>query len=469
MIRKILFSVLALALCLIVTKNAIARNGVNATITSGLLLNDDINGLDYLVGHTSTLTYTIQIESDVSITGATLGFVLYSPDGSLTNIFWNSIPTAVGPWGDSTTWNFTGPQLRAGSDEFNGSLPSNWMTGGLAFLGAGYGPTELADALRFTIRLPGVEGGVLCLDSAFQPPAGEWLLAPANGGDGAAEWLGGGGDITVGGTRTNALCITTSSISSVTPCPNNATINHCEILSYRAFGEAPNSANPSVVYSVTHTGTGEAFIDTLGNVLYQPGAGEIGSISITANASDTDGSSVDCITFVDLTSNAPTIGCPPDFSTIRGKRSVSLPANGVDVDNCDALTYSLVSVSPTPIGTVSVDPSTGAVTFDSDEADAVGNADTDYTVCIAVSDGFFSDQCCMTFTVLEEEVFSISIEQTDKIPPGGSFQGEETTVCINYEGGSSDIGGFDFLISYDPVALSIVTVTEGNIFADYEW
>ncbi len=118
---------------------------------------------------------------------------------------------------------------------------------------------------------------------------------------------------------------------------------------------------------------------------------------------------------------------------------------------------------------MSVDPSTGAVTFAADNADAAG-ADTPYSIVLEVSDGIATAQCSMTITVLFTEPFCVAIGQTDKNPPSpGTLQGHQVDVCVTYEAGSNTLGGFDFLIQYDNSALSFVGATEGNIFPDYGW
>ncbi len=469
----VLFSPLCfVTLYSVMTSSALARNVATVSITSGPLFTDDINGLDYKVGKSSTYTYTVQVESDVKIQGATLGFTLYSPDGSLSNIIWNSVPANVGPWGSTTVWNFGGPRLGAGPDEFDGSLPSSWVSGGLSLAaeGAGYGPIESTDALKFTIKLPGVDGGILCLDSAFFPPAATWLMDPFGGGLFPPEWEGGGGDLGVGGSRTHALCVTTFKIPNIPPCPDTLSISHCETLSYQAFPQDSGQANQTVEYSVTATGSGIVYIDTTGNVTYIPGVLETGGVLVTASATKPDSSSVDCITFVTVTNNAPVMICPPNVAVDRGNSSVSLRPSISDPDPCDSHVFSLVSVTPTPVGLVSVDPSNGSITFEADRADAVGGSDTNYDVTISVTDGIESVECTMAFIVLPTEEFCVTIDQTDKTDPsGGSLQGQQVEVCINYEGGSRMLGGFDFLMSYNGNTLTFVGATEGNIFADYEW
>jgi len=228
MIRKLFILLIVCGAGVFIATNAEARNGANISITSGAVFLDDHNGLDYKVGYNSTYTFTVEMESDTTITGATLGFIMYSPDGSLSNIIWDSVPVNIGPWGEMATWNFGGPQLAAGPDGFDGSLPSRWLTGGAASLPAGYGPIGPTAGLEFIISFPGVDGGILCIDSAFMPPAGALLAPPAP----VFEWAGGGGDLGVGGTREHAFCVTaTRLVGAVSPaCPSYTMVRRCDTL-----------------------------------------------------------------------------------------------------------------------------------------------------------------------------------------------------------------------------------------------
>ncbi len=483
MSRKLLTLVLASCMLFALGSNVMAQSGASVSITAGPTFADDINGLDFKVGHASTYTYTVQMESDVNLTGATLGFILYSPDGSLTNITWNSVPANIGVWANPATWNFGGALFTPGPDGFDGSLPSTWLTGGLSngAPGSGYGPIGLTDGLQFTLTLPGVDGGILCIDSAKFPPSGEWLMSSAAGGE-PTGWAGGGGDVAVGGTRTGAFCVTAFVIPDQDPvfgstpngngnCPAGPlATNHCDALNYSVLAFDPDPENQAISYSAATTGTGTVSVDGAGNVSYVPGVGENGTISITVTAAEPDGPTADCVVSVDVTNTAPVITCPPNIAVAKGNSGTSPAASVSDPDACDGAVYSLVSVTPTPTGTVTVDPSTGAVTFAADVTDAVSSADTDYDIVISVTDGIDSDQCTTTITVLNTEPFCVSIDQTDKTDPaGGSLQGHQVEVCLNFEAGSNEIGGFDFLVKYDNSALSFVGATEGNIFAAYEW
>ncbi len=474
MSRKLLTLVLASCMLFALGSNALAQTGAAVSITNGPTFPDiSGNGLDFQVGHASTYEYTVQFESDVNVTGATMGFIIYSPDGSLTNITWVTPPAiGVGVWGNNATWDFGGAKLTLGADAFSGSLPSTWLSGGVSSgaAGTGYGPIALSDGLKFSFTLPGIDGGILCIDSAFFPPSGEWLMSPAA----ATGWSGGGGDLSVGGSRDNALCVTAFVIPDQDPVcdagnTTSESTNHCDALNFSITLTDPDPENQPITYSATTTGTGTVSVDGSGNVSYVPGAGENGSITITVNGAEPDGPNADCVVNVEVTNSTPALVCPPNIAVAKGNSGTSPAANGSDADACDALVYSLVSVAPVPVGTVSVDPTTGAVTFAADNSDAAG-ADTDYDITLSVTDGIETVECTMTITVLFTEPFCVSIDQTDKTDPlGGSLQGHQVEVCLNYDGGSNELGGFDFLISYDNSALSFVGATEGNIFADYAW
>ncbi|MCH7879386.1 MAG: T9SS type A sorting domain-containing protein, partial [candidate division Zixibacteria bacterium] len=50
-----------------------------------------------------------------------------------------------------------------------------------------------------------------------------------------------------------------------------------------------------------------------------------------------------------------------------------------------------------------------------------------------------------------------------------TIQGGQEILDIVHDSGLREFGGFDFLIQYDPSALSFLGADEGNIYADYDW
>ncbi len=138
-------------------------------------------------------------ETSVVADGVSLGFRLYSRDGSITNVTWNSTITAVGQWADPVSFNFGGTSIQMGPDQFSGSLPSTFQAGGVALVmgeGSGFGPIGLEDILTATLTVD--QEGVICVDSAFFPPAAEWLYSPI----GAPAW-----GASIGGYPDGGYCI----------------------------------------------------------------------------------------------------------------------------------------------------------------------------------------------------------------------------------------------------------------------
>ncbi len=165
--------------------------------TVGVIQPDALNNLDGMVARTDTFQIVTTIRSLIRQDGGTLGFMLYSPDNSISDY---SLLNIV-----MTSWWLNVWTLSAGlSLDTNGSFPEQFLTGGSAALPGGGLLTEtFQDMLVIDMAIP--TAGTICLDSAFFPPAGEWLMT----GDGQKpDWLGGGGDLTVGGARPSAFCIT---------------------------------------------------------------------------------------------------------------------------------------------------------------------------------------------------------------------------------------------------------------------
>ncbi len=472
MSRKLLTLVLSSLFVVSFGLNASAQpSDVKVELTSGPpLFVDDINGLDAKLGLNQTYGFTVQskVNSGGGEDGATIGFSVYSPDGSISNLGVANAAMSADWASASVYWTLGGGLL---SLDIDGTLPEGMLTGGAKLSGNGFDASTFVDVMFFDIVI-GSDSGVFCIDSAFFPPSGEWLYTT----NGAPNLTAGGGDGAVGGSSPTALCYTTFTIPDLPPVVTNCAVapvtNHCDAYNTTVTMNDPDPENDPITYTGSHDGTGTLTVDAgSGAVQYVPGAGEVGTVTITVNGAEQGTSpSSDCVILLDVQNTPPALVCPPNVATAKGKSNTSPAANGSDADACDVLVYSLGTVTPTPTGTVSVDPTTGAVTFASDISDAVGGVDTPYDIEVIVSDGNASANCTMTFTVLNTEAFCVSIDQTDKTDPaGGSLQGHQVEVCINFDAGSNEVGGFDFLIQYDNSALSFVGATEGNIFPDYEW
>ncbi len=269
-LRKVSCVTLALAIgCSFVATDAPAQTPEVAVRSEGAIQNDCLNNLDGLILKNHPLQFVISAKSEILQTGATLGFVIYSPDNSTVNdtvISSQMIPE----WSTTTYWDFTGGVLNG---YFGSGLPDSILTSGAAGAspGAGFQTTVFVDILSIDVALP--EEGIICLDSAFVSPAGQWLMDPA----GSPTWHGGGGDITVGGVSQTAFCLTVSQSppgenpcsifwTGLLPASAQAQLGHTIIVSDSLAQSFPELAD----FSVTHDGAGVATVDSAGYATYTP-------------------------------------------------------------------------------------------------------------------------------------------------------------------------------------------------------
>ncbi len=91
------------------------------------------------------------------------------------------------------------------------------------------------------------------------------------------------------------------------------------------------------------------------------------------------------------------MGHPADALMLAGNSATFPPPGIINADQCGVYRWSLVAVTPTPTGVITVDSLTGAVTFDSDRSDGFGGMDTPYDIVIEVTDGISQKAC--TFVV----------------------------------------------------------------------
>ncbi len=246
------------------------------------------------------------------------------------------------------------------------------------------------------------------------------------------------------------------------PCPDSVSISHCDPLEY-VFSPDSSIVGGGVIFAATSTGDGTLQIDSQGAVSYYPGRADVGgTLVIAVTATDSSGAVDVCETMVSVTNNSPTIVLPPNSAVARGAADTVL-ATGADIDPCDGLRYSLVGVTPQPLGSVTVDLATGMVIFAADDADAPGH-DVDYHLTVAVSDGFLADTATMVYTALFQAPFALRLSEPRPILPGHT-----TTVAVIYDGGTELIDGMDLSIQFLSSSLSIQNVTAGSPLVRNGW
>lgn len=432
---------------------------------------DDINGLDYKLDYNNTYRFTISAQSTDTAAGATLGLLFYSPDGSMVNAF-ISDPDSLPAWYDPAVWNLGGVQTNT-TLLGDGILPDQYLTGGAAFSGAGFIQPTMTPIFEFDVTF-GDDEGVFCIDSAFYPPSGVWLFSVPGVGNLTPDWIAGSGDGPVGGTRTGALCLTIHGPPDDPPvfssCPGSFTRSYCSPVSYSVSASDPEGVDP-ISYSASHNGAGTVTVNaSTGSVEYTPSAVDIGSVvQVTVNASEPDGKNSDCLTNITVTQTAPILTCPANLDAIQGRTTASNPPNVNDPDGCETPVFALVSVTPTPVGSMSISPSTGVVTFVSDAAEPLGAV---YTVCMDVTAGGQSASCCFTMTSVPDNppVFNacpsgLSRSYCSPASYSAAATDPEGVSPISYSGthdgtGSLSVNASTGVTSYTPTAGDIGNIVE---------
>jgi len=137
----------------------------------GVSMPDTINGLQAMAAVGSEIRIVHSFQTTIPVDGGTLGHVLYSPTNPGMHILWKStaLLNSQGPsspfWGVFDIFSVT---------NIDGNLPDSIIFGGSAVFGVTFQSDTLVDA--FEEKLVLLDTGVFCIDSAFFPPGGEWLV-----------------------------------------------------------------------------------------------------------------------------------------------------------------------------------------------------------------------------------------------------------------------------------------------------
>ncbi len=264
-----LIGVVLLAISIMLLPNAkplMAQPAEISVRAEGTIQNDCFNNLDGLAFRWRPLQLIISAKSQVTQTGATIGFVIYSPDNSTSS---DTILSAqMSPdWASATYWNLGGGLI---TEFFGNGLPDSLLTGGAMVTNAGFQSNNFVDILTLDINL--TENGIICIDSSFILPSGSWFMSPG----GAPLWHGGAGDVAVGGTSSTAFCLT---ITDPSPGPNScflfsfgiSTSSQVRLGNTLVVSDTLNIVYPDLAdFSVTNDGAGIATIDSAGYSTYTP-------------------------------------------------------------------------------------------------------------------------------------------------------------------------------------------------------
>lgn len=342
----------------------------------GLLRNDTVR--------TSTpLTFKLRYSNPEALNMMiSNGYEIYSPDGA--------------------TWN----HAAVAGDTLNGAIPrSNWdiQFSINVFLGSGVPPRDTVGIIGAKINTPGMPGGFdgipyavkigaiddandglqICLDSAWFRPGGTWKWTASGGIQRFPSW---------GGPFCYHIYKVPDLLPNITNAPASLSGRHCVTMSYDFNGLDPE-AEAVTFEKVSGPGTINA---TTGLWSYSPSINDVGqALTLVVRACEAHGCGTSISVPLTFTNEVPsfTSGCNTTLWVTLGG-SVTKDMNGSD--GCsDALHFSLGGVTPALDGTVSINASSGLITFATNAGAALG----DYDVTVYVADIKDSTSCHTYFKV----------------------------------------------------------------------
>jgi hypothetical protein len=412
-----------------------------------------------LVGENSRLE--IWMTNGVPLAAASLGLQFTSTAGAFTfntgygtrpptpthtPVMMIHDPAALPP----TVWNIKySPSTNAEA----AGLPNQILLGGAGTPGSEM-PAHAASSLLWSFSLNGSSladtPGGFCVDNIFVPPAGTWTFN--DGVVGFAPTFQLNPNTSEANPDAPAVCFDVAT----RPCnPVTITVdpgaavnkNHC---SAYTFDFDATTVDPPISWSTSagtiNAGTGELSVP---NIL------TCGSTPVDVTATNGCGS-IDVHSFtITWTNNNPTISnCPAIPGKVAMGNTYNLDLNSVDADPCDAAAWTVAHTGgPVPTGTFSIS-GTGVFSFNTVNPTDGGNT-YEFTATVTDPCGG-SANCVFQVEVLATQPWVIKIEKTHN-----TIQGLYEYVSITKEGGSDQMGGFDFLIAYDASALSFFSATLG--------
>jgi hypothetical protein len=396
---------------------------------------------------TFTIRLAVSAADPADIRGATNGWTVYMT-GAASGAPLSLTYTVANL---SALWDGGQPA----TEFFNGVSPENLGVAGFSFFKNGL-PSGYVENAYVTITTSPMDvaytetGAQLCIDTAFYPPGGYWLWSDATPKDRVPDWNG-------------PYCYNIHKVPNLCPVIGNAPVvqlsgSHCTGISYDFNATDPEA---DAITFVKKSGIGA--IDPVSGVWsYSPTLADVGTVfTVVVTAIDGFHTAADCpeVSFdVVFTNAAPTIACQGLKQVGKGN-VINIQITGNDVD-CDPGTFSLGTITPAPVGMISIDPNTGLLTFATDVADAAKL----FAIEVIYSDGNLSATCTQQVEVLATEPFGIFIEKTEM-----SFQGQHEFVDVSIFKGSEQLWGFDLLIAYDASVLSFQAAIPGDIYTECGW
>jgi hypothetical protein len=395
----------------------------------------------------------------------TNGFVLYSdptdPDGqagfgqvngALTAAF-TSLTFDFGPFNNYFKWDggAWAKQVAPFSTVAGDSVAVMW--GGVAS-GPGHGmvSTFHNNALTFTFTVPeGDSNKTVCIDQSLTGvPGAVWKWAPVVVANPTIypDWSG-------------LQCFETEFIPNQNPevqnCPGDVNADHCSpyTFNFEVTDPDPDPVSSGVV------STGPGTLTANGDI-----GGGVWSFTYTLNPVPI-GPTVVGFTFDDGIAPDAVETCSFTITGTNAAPVCSAPAGPLSVsagtaktqtvtatDDCDVMTYSLGATlldgSPAvPAGSLNIttagDDLSADVTFNPVAAD-----EGVWDIAVVVSDGDQQSTCHVFFEVIIGGAYGVEIEKLHDVLQGNMTQ---MAVMLTKMDTTQGLGGFDFLIAYDPTCL----------------
>ncbi len=231
--------------------------------------------------------------------------------------------------------------------------------------------------------------------------------------------------------------------------------SHCGPISFTFNGT--DADGDAITWSVV-SGPG-AIVGANTSAVYTVNGLAAGTHTVVIGATDPAGSNTTttCQFDVIATNVAPAITCRAGSLTVSAGNTVTDVVTATD--DCDPKTFAIVT-NPM-VGAVSLNPSTGVLTFSPVVADS-----GDHCITVSVSDGTATSECNLCYHVILGCAYNLTIENHPAV-----IQGTMTNVDITLSkiDGGEGLGGFDLLIAYDNSALSFQAASQGTIYAQCGW
>lgn len=451
------FSLFLISCLMLVLSFGLAQGQVAAvkvTAISGTYGSDggDADAFPDTVKTGTAIVFTIGWENRTggALTGSTNGFLIYSTDG------------AAWPGVDIDTLLLAGAGWAARYEggvfpveNANGTSPDTVGIGGFS-IGAPHFEDGF-DQNVHTIRVGAIDashsGKHICLDSSKYDFSAnnDWLWATSPS---VPSWTG---------PHCFTIFTVPNEAPNITNCVASITQSHCALATKQFTASDPDALGARPLTFVQNSGPGSTTLAGLWS--YAPTLADVGaSLSLSVSAQDDIGNlGPACVISLTFTNACPSFvdGCGNLVPVGKGN-SANADVDAISND-CDPISYFIAGVASAPgpvVGTYSINPTTGNVTFNSDNADG-GNT---VVFTVGVTDTKCTTLCNVSFDVLIVEPYTIQIEKTHL-----TFQGMHEQVCVSLNTGSEELWGFDLLIAYDNSALSLVGVLEGEIYDECGW